>query len=106
MYSQLLLALLVEAFDGGVLDDPVHPFDLTTFPQMIVYCEPMFDAVCLTDHVEAHLPRERCIPVARLLGELDAVVGQDRVAAVGHSFQYVLKELPTPFVDQPCRRAV
>lgn len=35
----------------------------------------MLDVVCLADRVEAHLPEEGGIPVARLVGELDSVVG-------------------------------
>lgn len=56
----------------------------------------MLDVVGLADHVEAHLPGEGGVPVARLIGELDAVVGQDRVDPVGNSFEQALQELPCP----------
>ena len=44
------------------------------------------------------------VTIARLLGELDAVVGQDRVNLVRHHLQQVLQELPgrlaIGFLDQ------
>jgi hypothetical protein len=52
----------------------------------------MLDAVCLADHVEA---RPSGVAVTRLLGELNAIVGQDRVDAVRHGFQQVFEELPS-----------
>ena len=61
---------------------------------MVGFGEPVLDVVCLADHVEAHLTRAGGVAVAGLLGELDAIVGQDRVDAVGHGFQQVFEELP------------
>ena len=54
--------------------------------------EPVFDVVRLADHVEAHLARPGGVTVARLLGELDAIVGQDRVDAVRNGFQQVFQD--------------
>jgi hypothetical protein len=34
--------------------------------------EPVLDAICLANHVEAHLMRSGSVAVAGLLGELDA----------------------------------
>jgi hypothetical protein len=48
----------------------------------------------LADHVEAHRTRSGRVAVARLLGELNAIVRQDRVDAVRHSYQQVFEELP------------
>ena len=88
------MAFVVEAFDGRLLDRAVHPFDLSVGPRMVRLCEPVLDVVCLADHVEAHLARPGSVPVSGLLGELDAVVGQDRVDSVRHRCQQVLEELP------------
>jgi hypothetical protein len=63
----------VEAFDGSVLDRAVHPLDLPVAPGMIQLGEPMFDVICLADHVEAHLARESGVAIARLLRELEAI---------------------------------
>ena len=41
-------------------------------------------SIGFADHVKAHLARLGDVAVAWLLGELNAVVGQDRVNAVGH----------------------
>ena len=61
---------------------------------MVRFGKPVLDVVRLADHVEAHLARPGGVPVARLLSELDPVVGQDRVDAVGYGFQQVFEELP------------
>ena len=55
----------------------------------------MLDVVCLADHVEAHLARPGGVPVAGLLGELDAIVGQYGVDLIRPGFEYVLQELPS-----------
>ena len=64
-------------------------------PRVVWLCEAVLDVVRLTDHFEAHLPRPGGVTVARLLGELDAVVGQDRVDPVRHRFQQVFQEFPS-----------
>jgi hypothetical protein len=64
----------------------------------------MLDVVGFADHVEAHLAGESGIAIARLLGELNAIVGEDRVDPIGHGLEQVLQELPgrlsVGFVDQ------
>jgi len=55
---------------------------------------PLLDFVRFADHIEAHLTRPSGVTVARLIGERDAIVGQDRVDAVGHRFQQVFEKLP------------
>ena len=77
------MAFVMEAFDGRFLDRAVHPLDLTVSPGMVRLGEPMLDIVCLADHVEAHLARPGDVAIAGLLGELDAIMGQDSVDAVG-----------------------
>jgi hypothetical protein len=54
----------------------------------------MLDPVGLTDHVEAHLPRTRGVAIAGLLGELDAVIGQDRMNAIRDGLEQMFEELP------------
>lgn len=94
MGAQFVVAVVVEALDGGVLDGAVHPFDLTVGPGMVRLGQPVLYAVGVADHVEAHLTREGGVAVAGLLGELDAVVRQDGVDLVRHGPQQVLQELP------------
>lgn len=88
------MAFVVEAFDSRLLDGAVHPFDLAIRPRVVGLGEAMLDVVCLADHVEAHRTREDGVPVARLFGELDGIVRQDRVDTVGHGFQEVFQDLP------------
>ena len=65
---------------------------------------PLLDFVRFADHIEAYLTRPSGVTVARLIGELDAIVGQDRVDAVGRRFQQVFEKLlrrsPISRVDQ------
>ena len=88
------MALVMEALDGRLLDGAVHPFDLPVGPRMVRLGEPVLDVVGLADHVEPHLAGPGGVAVAWLLGELDAVIGQDRVDAIRHGFQQVFEELP------------
>lgn len=88
------MAIVVEALDGRLIDGAVHPLDLTIGPRVVRLGEPVLDIVRFADNVEAHLPRPYGVTVARLLGELDAIVGQDCVNAIGHGFQQVFEELP------------
>jgi hypothetical protein len=95
----------MEAFDGHLLDRAVHPLDLTVGLGVAWFGEPILDVVRPADHVEAHRTRPGGVTAARLLGKLDAIVGQDRVDPVRHRFQQVFKERRTPFAFLPCRRA-
>ena len=56
---------------------------------MVGLGQPVLDPVRLADHVEhcACAATSRCIGVARLLGELDAVVGQNCVDFVGNGLE-------------------
>ena len=49
---ELLMAVVVVALDGGLLDGAVHAFDLTVGPGMFDFGEPVLDAVLAAAHVE------------------------------------------------------
>jgi hypothetical protein len=55
MFSQLIMAVIVVAFYGGILDRAVHSLDLAICPWMVGFGQSMFNPVHLADHVEAHL---------------------------------------------------
>ena len=57
----------------------------------------MLDPIGLADHVKAHLSKGDAVAIVGLLGELNTVVGQDRVNAVWRGFQKVLREFPSRF---------
>lgn len=85
----------MKTFDRRLLDGPVHPLDLTVGPWVVRFGEPVLDVVGLADHVEAHLAGPGGVSVTKLLGELNAIVRQNGVDAVGYGFQQVLEELPS-----------
>jgi hypothetical protein len=89
--------------DNRLLDGTVHSLSLSVRPRVVGFREPVFDVIPFADHVKMHLTRPGSVTIARLVSKLDAVIGKNRVDALGHSFQQVLREL-TPSVDQPCRR--
>jgi hypothetical protein len=71
----------VNAFDGGLLDRKVHPPDPSIGLRVFHFRSAIFDAVLPAAHVEhvRHVLGGWPIGVARLEGELDPVVSEDRV---------------------------
>jgi hypothetical protein len=47
----------------------------------------VLDAVSFAEHVEAHLPGVGGVPVPGLVGELDAIIGLNRVDPVRNGFE-------------------
>ena len=106
--AQVIVVIVVIAFDRGLLDRAVHALDLAAIrensppdcflvlmaPRMVGFGQAMLDLVGVADHVEAvHAqPGRPAIPVSRLVGELDAIVGQDDVDLVGNCLQDGLKK--------------
>jgi len=84
---ELVVTIVVIAFDCRFLDSSVHALDLTIGPRMLDLGQPMFDAVLSAAHIEhmRHESRRRSIGVARREGELNAVIGEHRVDFVGNS---------------------
>ena len=80
------MIVVVVSLDGGVLDRAVHPLDLAVGPRMIWLGEPMLDAVSPTGAVERMAPQHGgwTITVSGQVGELDAVIGENRMDDVGH----------------------
>ncbi len=69
----------MEAIDGCVLDRALQSLKLPIGPKVIWLGEAVFDPVDLTDRVETYWPGIRGVSVLRLLGELNAIVGEDGV---------------------------
>ena len=93
MRAQLVVGLVEGAFDGGVLDRPVHSLDLTIRPWMLRLRQPVIDIVEGAGIFEGmrseglllgdHLPDFHRRPgVASGIGEVGCVVGKDRVDLV------------------------
>ena len=88
------MAFVVIPFGGGFLDRAVHSVDLAVDPRVVGLGQAMLDPVGLTDHVEAHWLETDGGPVAGLLGELEAIVGENNADLVGLGFEHVLQDLP------------
>ncbi len=67
--SQLVVVVVVEAFDGRVLDRAVHAFDLTIRPWVLHSGQPVLDLMLAADPVEDVFEG---INVPIVVGELDA----------------------------------
>jgi hypothetical protein len=92
--AQLIMAVVMVSLHRRVFNPSVHPLDLTIGPWMVWICQAVLDPICVADHVEAHRPGIDSVPVARLLGELDAIVRENGVDLLGHGFEHVLQDLP------------
>ena len=45
MISEMVVCFAMEAFDGGVLERPIHALDLSIGPRVARFSQPVFDAV-------------------------------------------------------------
>ena len=52
VFSQLIMVVVVEAFDGGVLDCAVHALDLAIRPRVFDLGQPMLNFMLAADTVE------------------------------------------------------
>src|SRR5262252_5052378 len=86
MLPELVVSLVVVAVDSRFLDGPVHPLDLTVGPRMVGLGQAVLDTVGSADLVEAvhAVAGGPAVAISGQVGELNAVVGQDGVQAVGH----------------------
>ena len=80
--ASFVVAGVVAAAHGGVLERAVHPFDLAIGPRVVGLRQPVLDAMFPADAAEDVL---HCEDVAVAMGKLDAVVGQDGMDSIGHS---------------------
>jgi hypothetical protein len=88
------VAVVVVAFDGGVLDGAVHAFNLTIGPGMVGLGESMLNAVLAAYLVETVDTETRgpAVTILREIDGLDAVVGEDRVEMVGNGLEQSFEE--------------
>jgi len=94
VFPELLVCSVVISAHGGFLKGAVHAFDLAVGPGVVGLGKPVLDAMLATDLVEAvdAVARGPAIAVPRQVGELDAVVGEDRVQVVGDRFDQCFQE--------------
>lgn len=95
MLPELIVALIVEALDGGVLDSSVHPLDLAVGPRVpslgravldVVPGAGVFEGVSAEDLAigDCLLDQRHRRATGTGGGELDAIVGKHGVDLVGH----------------------
>ncbi|AML51138.1 hypothetical protein RC74_07575 [Falsihalocynthiibacter arcticus] len=84
-----MMAVVMVSLHCRVLNRSVHPLDLAIGPRMVWLGQAVFDPICLAEH----FPRIYFVTVARLLSELDAVIGEDRVDPIGEFLEQMLEEL-------------
>ena len=88
MFVELGMTVIVEVLHSGFLDRSDHSFDLAVCPRMFPLHQLVLDAVFLAAHIE-HVGEVDCcwpIGIAGRKGELDAIIGENRVNFVRHSF--------------------
>lgn len=79
------MGFVVELFLRRVVDRSNHSLGLTIDPRVLGLGQPLLDLVGFTDHFEAHRSGRDRVPVPRLFGELESMVGQDDFELVWHS---------------------
>jgi hypothetical protein len=84
---ELIVSIVMVALDGRFLDRAVHALDLAIGPGMLDLGQPMFDTILLAAHIEhmCHVSCRRTVRIARREGELDPIVGENRVNLIGDS---------------------
>ena len=84
------MIVVMEAFDGRVLDRAVHPLDLAIRPRVLHLCQPVLDLM-FPAHTVKDVFEGAC--VAASVCELDTVVGQHSVQPVRNGSDRVAQEL-------------
>jgi hypothetical protein len=75
---ELVVLIAMIAFDAGLLDSAVHPFDLAVGPGVLDPGEPVIRVIFVAADVE-HVGHVNGRLAMRQEGELDAVVGEHGV---------------------------
>ena len=85
VFPKLVVAVVVVAFDSRFFEGAVHPLHLAIGPWVVGLGQAVFDVVLAADLVEAVNPvmGGPAVSISWQVGELDAVVGEDRVQPIG-----------------------
>jgi hypothetical protein len=92
--AELVVVIVVVALNCGLFEGAVHALDLAVGPGMIGLSEPMIDAMGKTDPVKrvATKASRWSLSILRLVGKLDAVVGEHGMDAIRNSRDQGLQE--------------
>ena len=94
MVPEVLMRLIMVFFDCRFLQSAVHSLDLAVCPGVVRLGQPVLDAMLVADPVEQvnAVSRGRAGAVPGQIGELDSVVGENRVDPVGNDLDERLQE--------------
>lgn len=90
MPFELFVIVVVETLDGGFFDRSVHSLNLPIGPWVLHLGQAMLNAVLVTHPVEDVMEG---IFMPLLIGELDAVVRQNRMDGIRNCFDQIAQEL-------------
>ena len=84
VFPKLVVAVVVVAFDSRFFEGAVHPLHLAIGPWVVGLGQSVFDVVLAAYLIEAVNPVMGCpaISISWQVGDLDAVVGEDRVQPI------------------------
>ncbi len=104
MLSEVLVGLIIEAFDGCVFNGAVHPLDLSIRPRMTRLGEAMFNVEFSASELKG-VAEERlasclhCLDVlgrpavSAGIGEMRPVIGENSVHLIRHSSSQIAEEV-------------
>ena len=90
MTFELLMAIVMIAFNGCVLDGPIHSLDLAIGPGMLDLGEPVLNAMFKANPIKDMLEGEALL---LLIGKLNAVVRQHNMNGIGNGSNEITQKL-------------
>lgn len=90
MPLKLIVAVVVIVMDSRFLDRAVHAFNLAIGPGMLDLGQPVIDIILAANPAE---DVRRCIDVPLVIGELNTVVGENRMKPVRQHGGEIAQEL-------------
>ena len=108
MLRELVVVVVMETFDGCVLDGAVHAFNLAIRPRVLGFGRPVLDAQGRTGVFEGVRPdgfalgegfgnQVCCRSASTGCGEMGAIIGQHDADLVRHGFDKVPQEITCSF---------
>ena len=98
VFLEMPMGLVMITLDGGLLEGAVHPLDLTVRPEVIRLGQAVIDVVFTAHAVE---DVATCEQVLLTVGELNAVVGEQRVQLLGHGLDEIVEKLRRDQLRRP-----
>src|SRR5687768_8328795 len=84
------MSLIEVAVNSCFFDSAIHPFNLPVRPGMLGFGQAMVNTMLFADTVKQQL---KSIFISGTIGELNAIIGQNRMNFVGNSRNEISQEL-------------